>query len=319
MPPRPSPDPVDSAYPPALSELIGRAHSRIRRGLKRGAPTLSVHALAWMRSLAGGAQPEAYFTHRNAFPMLLLPWWLEAGVRDAPDRAFHCDVVYSTLNGYYFVRMIDDLMDGERPPGPTAIPAMILFHTEFVRTYHRHFPHGHPFWDTLVGESVAAAETASSDAGMSHVDRAAFLATSARKIAGAKIPIAAVCHRYDRADLLGPWFELVDRLGRWHQMLNDIRGWSSDLERGRMTYFLTEAAARAGPSRSIAEWVIADGLAWGMAELDAWMDELMAAAAELESPPLVAYLDARRRSLVLEWEGLAASLPALARLAATLR
>src|ERR671919_2765727 len=131
-------------YPADLLDLVSRAFARIRRRLRDGAPTLSVHALGWMRSLAGTAPPQAYFTHPNAFPMLLLPWRLEESVRGLPDRAFHRDVVYSTLTGYYFVRMIDDLMDRDHPPGRAVLPALIFFHTEFQLAYHRHFPYGHP-------------------------------------------------------------------------------------------------------------------------------------------------------------------------------
>jgi hypothetical protein len=49
----------------------------------------------------------------------------------------------------------------------------------------------------------------------------------ARKVVGASIPIAAVCHRYDRSELLAPWSAFVELLGRWHQMLNDPAVWQS--------------------------------------------------------------------------------------------
>jgi hypothetical protein len=306
-------------YPADLLDLVDRAFARIRRRLKAGTPTLSVLALGWMRSLAGTAPPQAYFTHPNAFPMLLLPWRLEESVRGLPDRAFHRDVVYSTLTGYYFVRMIDDLMDGDRPPGRTVLPALIFFHTEFQLAYHRHFPHGHRFWEALVNASFAAAETASRDAELPAIDRTEFLAISARKIAGAKVPIAAVCHRYDRVDLLEPWSAFVDVLGCWHQMFNDIFDWSRDLARGRTTYFLSEAGAHAGPDGSVAEWLIADGLDWGRAQLDEWMEQLLVAAGELGAPPLVAYLEERRRALEGEWQGMEASRVALRRMAAAMR
>jgi hypothetical protein len=306
-------------YPADLLDLVDRAFARIRRRLRAGAPTLSVHALGWMRSLAGTAPPQAYFTHPNAFPMLLLPWRLEESVRGVPDRAFHRDVVHSTLTGYYFVRMIDDLMDGDHPPGRTVMPALIFFHTEFQLAYHRHFPHRHPFWESLVDASFAAAETATRDAELSAIDRTEFLAISARKIAGAKIPIAAVCHRYDRVDLLEPWSAFVDVLGGWHQMFNDIFDWSRDLAQGRTTHFLSHASAHSGPDGSVAEWVIDDGLDWGRAQLDEWMDQLLVAAGELGAPALVTYLEERRRALDAEWREMEESRIALRRIAAAMR
>jgi hypothetical protein len=310
---------MDDLYPAELRNLVRRAVARMERRLHEGAPTLSVHAMAWVRSLSGGGPPETYFMHQRAFPMLLLPWWLESGIRGAPDRPFHGDVVYSTVTGYYFVRMIDDLMDRETPPEPPVLPAMIFFHTEFQLTYQRWFAQADPFWSALAAASLAAAETASQDTGLLGIDREQFVAISARKIAGAKIPIAAVCHRYGRPDLLGPWSRFVDVLGCWHQMLNDIQGWSRDLERGRRTYFLSEAASRAGGSASVAEWVIEDGLRWGFAQLDGWMDKLLAVGGELDCRPLVVYLERRRADLAAERRSLASSAPALRRLASVLR
>jgi hypothetical protein len=310
---------MDDSYPAELRALLRRAFARMNRRLRDGAPTLSVHALAWVRSLSGGGPPETYFMHQRAFPMLLLPWWLESAVRRGPARRFHGDVVYSTVAGYYFVRMIDDLMDREIPPEPSVLPAMIFFHTEFQLTYQRWFAQGHPFWSALTAASLTAADTASRDAQLAAIDREQFVTVSARKIAGAKIPIAAVCHRYERPDLLRPWSRFVDLLGCWHQMRNDIQGWSRDLERGRRTYFLSEASSRADASASVAEWVIDEGLAWGFAELDGWMDEVLRLGRQLGSGPLVAYLERRRADLVLEREGLASSAGTLKHLASVLR
>jgi hypothetical protein len=319
----------DDLYPQELRTLITRGYGRMHRRLAAGAPTLAGHVETWMRSLSrgaggrvggcgGGTAPAAYFTHPNAFPMLLLPWWLEEVIGHSPDRAFQGDVVYSTLNGYYFVRMIDDLMDREPHPGSQVLPALIFFHTEFQRAYPRWFPADHPFWDSFTEASLSAAETASKDAGLTEIDRVQFLATSARKIAGARIPIAAVCHRYGRPDLLGPWLAVVDLLGRWHQMLNDIQGWNRDLDHGRHTYFLSEGTRRKGQA-SISEWVVADGLAWGFGELDAWMRELLDAAQQLDCPPLMAYLEGRRDDIVTLQERLMPGLAALRDLAAALR
>jgi hypothetical protein len=309
----------EGLYPSDLRGLITRAYGRMHRRLRAGAPTLAGHAEAWMRSMSPNGTPSTYFTHPKAFPMLLLPWWLEESIAGSHDAAFEGDVVYSTVNGYYFVRMIDDLMDREREPGSELLPALIFFHTEFQRAYHRWFPAGHPFWEAFVDASLAAAETASKDAGLVEITREQFLATSARKTAGARIPIAAVCHRYERQDLLAPWFAAVDLLGRWHQMLNDIEGWNRDLDHGRQTYFLSEGARRKGPEVSISEWVVADGLTWGFRELDVWMGELQNAARHLDCSLLTAYLQGRGDELVTLQARLMPGLAALRDLAAVLR
>jgi hypothetical protein len=306
-------------YPPELRESVRRSVRRSQRRLRRAAPTLAGHALGWMRGLAGGAEPAAYFLHPEAFPMLLLPWWLEEAMRGAPAVRFQEDLAYSTISGYYVVRMIDDMMDGERTPGARVLPVLMFFHAEFEQTYFRYFPHGHPFWDACNAATTASAEMASRDAGLSEVDRVLYLDISARKIAGARVPVAAVCHRYDRGDLIEPWFGLIDRLGRWHQMLNDIQGWRRDLEAGRATYFLSHGYREAGATGSVDEWVLGDGLPWGEAQLALWMDELLELAGGLGSPALVAYLEARSAAHRKEWRALDASLAVLRRLAATMR
>jgi hypothetical protein len=306
-------------YPPPLRGFVRQAVRRSQRRLRGEAPTLAGHAAKWKRRLAGGLEPEAYFLHPEAFPMALLPWWLESTIRGTPAPRFQRDVVYSTVSGYYFVRMIDDLMDGERPVTPAVLPVLTFFHGEFEQTYYRYFPHRHPFWEAYDSATLASAEMASRDAGLTEIDRSRFLEISARKIAGVRVPIAAVCHRYERMDLIGPWFRLVDVFGRWHQMLNDIRGWSRDLDGGRRTYFLSQASASVGPGGSIAEWVIGDGLAWGTAQLDDWMRQVLELAHGMGTPALTSYLEERSASLAREWEGMQGSLAALRDLASAMR
>lgn len=310
---------MDAArYPPELRRSVERAFSRTLERLERGAPTLSTHVLEWMRSLSQGASPATYFTHPQAFPMLLLPRWLEASLDEQPDATFQEDLVYSTINGYYFVRMIDDLMDGESV-NPLVMPALIFFHTEFQGSYHRHFAHDHPFWEAYASASLAAAETASYDANLEVIGREQFRRISARKISGVKVPIAAVCHRYGRLELLESWYRFIEAFGCWHQMQNDVLGWSRDLTHARVTYFLSEAAARKGNSASIPEWVIFEGLRWAQDELALWMRELRMTAFELDCPPLIAYVEQRDATLAREWEQLNRSLTELARAGAVLR
>jgi len=271
-----------------------------------------------MQGLSTDAPPERYFTHPQAFPMLLLPWWLELSIRGSVARAFQREVVYSTVCGYYFVRMIDDAMDAAAPPPAEVLPALIVLHAEFQLAYQRHFPFGHPFWEALISASYEAAEMASVDARARPIDRTEFLRVSARKIAGAKVPIAAVCHHYRKPGMIEPWTAMVEALGRWHQMRNDIFDWRRDLERGTATYFLSEASRRGVPQGSVTEWVMADGLEWGMAELDVWMEDLLTAARSLDSVALSAYLERRRQTLENDRRVLNATFASLRRLASLL-
>jgi hypothetical protein len=310
------PDMADP-YPTELPPLVKAAYARLRRRLRTGAPVLSVPALAWTRTLSGGSPPETYFTHPEAFPMLLLPWWLEEAIRGTADSRFQSELVYSTMSGYYFVRMIDDLMDGERPPKAEVLPALFVFHTEFFRTYQNVFGPSDAFWDALTASWLASAEMASRDAIKGAATRAEFIETSARKIVAARIPLAAVCHRHGRTDLLEPWCRFVDTFGGWHQMLNDISGWQNDLEHGRQTYFLSRAPARA--PAIVGAWFVTDGLAAGFAELEALMDDCIVAASDLGSPRLLAYLASRRNGLVAQRDEMMRTMEPLLRLASALR
>jgi len=307
---------VSSLHPVALAALARVAGIRLRERVSQRAPSLAGDLEGWMRSLAGGAEPEDYFLHPQAFPMLLLPWWLEESLRGEPDPGLQTELAYSSISGYYFVRLVDDQMDGESPPEPRLLPALLVLHAEFQHTYQRLFAADHPFWERFFDVSYEAAETASVDAGLSEVERDGFLRVSSRKIAGAKLPVAAVCHVHGQSGLLEPWSAFVDRLGRWHQMLNDVRDWRRDADRGATTYFLSEGRRRAGDS--VAEWVVAEGLEWSMGQLEAWMAELQEAARELGSPGLVGYLEERRRLQELDWQRLSASLERLRTLARAL-
>jgi len=93
-------------------------------------------------------QPEEYFKHPRSFPILLLPWWLEKTLHPCPDAAFQLDLVRSTINGYYYIRLIDNLMDGHATVELKLLPASFLLYAipDGIPTS---FPPNHAFWDLL--------------------------------------------------------------------------------------------------------------------------------------------------------------------------
>ena len=233
-----------------------------------------------MRSLST-AEPADYFTHPEAFPMLLLPWWMEESINGSADRAFQAEIAYSSVCGYYFVRLLDDIMDGESPPPAPVLPAMIVLHTEFQQTYGRLFPADHSFWASFTRYSFDAAETASADAALDSVDLDQFARISSRKIAGAKIPLAAVGHRYGRLDVLhaGPDGRSPRPLASDAQRRP---GLGRATQRGHATYFLSEAKRRSADDESVPQWMAREGLVWAGQQLDSgWTS---AAAEPLDSP-----------------------------------
>lgn len=309
---------IADLYANGPGHIIDEALEDLNRSFQAGAPTLAERTQAWMFARAGGGPLATYFTHPLAFPIVLLPWSLEGTLHAAHDRQFQAALARSSIAGYFAIRMIDDLMDGDRAIPPEVLPAALILHSEFLMVYRRAFPSDHQFWETFTVAWQGSAEAASKDAVLREIDRARFEVVAARKIAAVKIPLAAVAHRSGRAEVMPAWSRFVDLFGGWHQMLNDVLGWSEDLGHRRGTYFLSEATRRGVRSGAIAEWVVRDGIGWASGELEMMMEKVLIQARQLACPPLVLYLEARQRHADEWFDRLAPSLTALAHLASTL-
>ena len=295
-------------YPSELRAIARRTSVRIRSRLATDVPSLAPQVAKWIQTLSPDGD-EDYFVHPEAFPMLLLPWWFEESVCGRADPVLQGELVYSSMCGYYFTRIVDDVMDNDHPPDSAVLPALIFFHTEFALPYQLLFAGSDSFWKDFRRFSYEAAETASADARLVSVTEQDFKHTSSRKVAGVKVPLAAVAHQRGHADALVAWSELVDRLGRWHQMRNDITGWIGDLAAGRASFFLSRARSEAETlDISVPEWVLRYGIDWGAEQLDQSMADLVVAASALDSAPLVTYLDRRRQASAQERARLKVSL-----------
>jgi hypothetical protein len=280
-------------YDLQLEDVTINAVSRIDTEMARCVPFMAERVGTWMRSLSGSEQPAKYFLHPWAFPMLLLPWLVEGTCRADPNLSFQSDLAYSTVNGYYYIRLIDNAMDGDTTVDLKLLPALNFFHTQFQAVYHSYFPAGHPFWDDFTGIWFQSGESAMRDASLSDIGEAQFKQVAAQKVCAVKIPIAAVCYHNEQQAMTEPWFQLADLLGCWHQMMNDLFDWYKDMQCETRTYFLSEAGRRKAQNESIAAWVIREGFAWGCNTLDAWMVELKEMAQNLQSPDLLTYLKER--------------------------
>lgn len=278
-----------------LSRLVAAAARRLLAELDRSAPDLRPRLEEWMVALAGGHAPEAYFTHPLAFPTLLLPWWVDQGLGFEPDLDLHADIVYSSINGYYFIRMIDNVMDGEASVETGLLPALAFFHTEFQTAYQKYFPQEHPFWQTFRKVWFGTAQAAIGDAALAEIDLHAFETMAAKKVSAAMIPVAAICHYRDRMEMAGPWIEFVHRLGKWHQMFNDIFDWFKDSRNGNQTFFLSEAGRQKEGQETAMEYIIRSGFSSGCDTLRLWMLDAQDLADTLHCPGLVTYLEGRAR------------------------
>lgn len=286
-------------YDPKLIEIIGSADQRIKSELRRAAPFMAEKTEAWMRHCYGEGALSAYFSHPEAYPMFLLPWLLEETIVPDHDLEFQSDVAYSTLNGFHYIRLIDNVMDGDVTSEVELLPILGYFHSNFQSPYHRYFEFGHPFWNTFASVWLETAEVTYRDGSFQEVGRDEFIGVSARKTGATKIPIAAVCHRYSRLGLLTLWSQFVDVFGCWNQMQNDLFDWHRDLTSNVTTYFLAEGKRQKRADDTEAEWVMREGFDWGINELAAWSSEMRALGRELQTKLLIAYLE-NREAIIAE-------------------
>lgn len=300
-----------SGYDPALKRLIEGAVSRLE---KETPPYMARQLGPWLRELAGQAEISGYFTHPLAFPTLLFPRWLEKICAESPDPAFQADLVYSTINGYYFIRLIDNLMDNQATTELQLLPALAFFHTQFQAAYRPHFAAAHPFWRFFTATWLHSAEVTMQDAGLTEIDEDQFWRIAAQKTCAAKIPVAAVAYYYDRPDLIEDWTGLVDLFGGWHRLFNDLFDWHRDYARQTPSYFLSEGRRRKQPAEPMAAWVAREGFAWAAQQLEAQMTAMQEQAARLHSPELLRYLEEREAMCHQQQEKAARGLATLARI-----
>jgi hypothetical protein len=285
----------NAVYPEVISTLVDQATLRILAEMRQHGPVMAQKAEQWMKSLAGSNRPGDYFQHPLAFPMLLLPWWMERTLRPEPDLAFQAGLIYSSINGYYFIRMIDNVMDGHSSGEQKLLPMLGFFHLQAQAVYPPYFGPEHPFWTVFKVLSVQSAENAIRESGLIEIDLAEFRTVAGKKVVAGKIPLAAVSFRYQQPHLYAVWQAFYDKLGCWHQLYNDLFGWIKDLRNQTPSYFLSTGRRRKRPEQSLAAWVIHEGFAWGVATLTAWLGELQQDAASLRSPALLDYLQTREQ------------------------
>ena len=280
------------------AEFLQIAEQATRRSIEAwasGSPSLAAHGSTWIARFSDLVEPARYFTQAYSLPVLAFPWWLEKRIRGQADVEFQADLMFSTVSGYYFARMIDDIMDGHGVP-PAAVPALYLLHQQLIEPYYKYFPPPHAFWREFDRLLMRTAEATSVEASLQQIDESAFVAVSARKATAALIPVAAVCFRYERAELLQSWTDFFTLYSRWHQMNDDLVDWSADHRAGNHTWLLCEAERRRAHDEPVPLWMGRVGYQWTRGLMDSWMNDAIAAAQELGAPELMLYLEMRKRA-----------------------
>lgn len=299
---------------PQLNSILECTVAQIQADLAEAMPAVAPRLHSWMRQLARSEQPADYFRQPIGFPLLQLPWWLATSLGVTAEK-FLDDVVYSTLNGYYYIRLLDNVMDGHGSSDVALLPAASFFHTRFQTPYQTHFPAQHPFWQKFQHTWFRAAEITIQDAGLASITLEQFKEISGHKVSAIHIPLAAICWHAYQPQALAPWLAFANKLSTWHQFWNDVFDWSKDLRFNTTTYFLSEAERRKTENETITAWVAREGFAWGTHVLNDWLLELKQWARPLNSSALLGYLDFRQRLLAEQALQLQADLQQLARLA----
>jgi hypothetical protein len=286
------------ALPPALPGLLRDAHARLRTRIEQLAPALSTALLPWMEARAArGAPPEHYFTHPMAFPLVLLPWWLDETMGGSVDASLQSDLLYSSMSGYYVIRLIDDVMDESDAVAARLLPAVCVLHAEFQSSYARRFSADHPFWIGFHEAWASGSDAALAETLLPSVDEESFVRISARKVSASIIPMRAVAWHHGVGDLPGPWASLFPVLCSFHQRYNDLFDWQRDLEAGARTWFLCEAERRRHGDESVSAWVAREGFELCMSRLESDLAQLDAFALATGCTALRQYLEVRRAIL----------------------
>jgi hypothetical protein len=286
---------MDDKSDPVLEELVSNAFRRFNANLKTALPRSEPKLRELLRRVP--TRPE-HVVHARGFPHLVLPYWLSPAQQRVFDAEFQTDVVYSSINGYYSIRLCDNIADNDCLPELRKLaPCALYFDGEAIRPYMRHFPANHEFWsllDTFLAEQVEASAV---DSLLDDVDAKTFASLSSRKFTGTKIPLAAARFRYQIPEsAFERWSRFVDCLGELAQFSNDFFDWHHDSVHGVTTFVSSEARRRA-PSESIASWFVREGCDWGVQELKLRLENAKLHAEALGNETLLDWLISRGRTL----------------------
>jgi len=254
----------------AMTTGLGRLFDCLHQDMPLSAPPLH----QWAKGLAGSEEPADYFLHPVAFPLMLLPWWVERQLCGTNDPDFQSELIRSNASGYYYTRLVDNVMDGHATVEPKLLPAAGYFVNQFRSVYQTYFNATHAFWNFFQSTWSEFCDVTAADGQLTDIDRPTFEQLVAHKVCAAKIGVAAVCFHYHYEQHLPLWSEWIDTLGCWHLFREDLFDWQQDLELGAATYFLCEAKRMKRADEPEVVWIAREGLEWGLEQLNGWMQRL---------------------------------------------
>jgi hypothetical protein len=280
---------------PFLQRCLSNAFRRFDANLEAALSLTTPQLRQYLQGVP--TKPEHVFGPR-AFPHFLLPYWLSPVAARVADAEFQTDLLYSSINGYYSIRLCDNIADNDSPPELRKLaPCTLYFDSEAIRPYRNHFPATHEFWNLFDKFLPQQAEASAADSLLEDVNAETFASLSSRKFTGTKIPMSAVRHRYQGLErAFEQWLQFVDSLGNFAQFSNDFFDWRHDSIHGITTYISSESRRRA-PGDSITTWFLGEGFDWGVGELKGRFEYAKLQAEALGNKALLDWLMSRGRTL----------------------
>jgi hypothetical protein len=297
-----------------LEKILGESLARIRAELRKQCPLSAAAAQAWILRQNAPDPPEISFRRLKSH-FLLIPWFLERSIRESADPAFQLGLVYSSLNAYYFARLLDNVADGQSPGDAELLPMAAFFHYNFQAVYAGWFTPDSLFWKHFGELWIGMADATTSCSRTALFSDGDLEKATARKIAAVKIPVAAVCFRYGREDVLDGWFAFYEAFCCAHELLDDFCDCFSDMEAGRSSYLLSCASREKLPDETIESYMIRAGLERGYAAVSEWLGEAGRRAEMLASDQLVSFVRTWQERVEGFWEAWLPDLKQLRKLA----
>lgn len=237
-------------------------------------------------------------THPGFVPIFAAPRWVPLALGSAVEDTLDRELTYSTLCGYLFIRLVDDVMDGQYEGAYRLVPALAFFDAEFQGIYRSRFPADHPFWHEFEAGWTGSFEAAEEDRAAMIDSETAFETIAARKLAATRVPVAAACYLCDGP--LETWMEVCDRLCCLHQFADDLTDWQDDLASGRSSWLINEA--RRNASGSVAAWIISEGHTWALDTLDHMTRRVVDVGNKLGSPHVAEHARSFNAALQHWWQ-----------------
>jgi len=273
-----------------VPQLIRYSVDRLREDLET---MESASAVFWARAeQLGQGDPEYLFLNPFSTPVFMFPLWVERSLSETQDVDFQYELAYASTAMYFYVRILDDAMDGHVESG-ALLPLLTSLSAYFNRALRNLFPASDPFWTYFYRVIDLSTEGMVADFSATQITSEDFIQLAGQKSYCVMIPIAAVLCRYQRCDQFERWSELWHAFSAWNQMRDDLRDWCLDSKNGLCTYLLSEAQRLKRKDESVEQWMVRDGYRWSIGVVNQFTKRARELTAELNVPEMEEELEAQ--------------------------